>query len=741
MKDIEIKKSEEYKIIMISPHSIEDLCRDEAIEIGATNVVLKPGKVEVTGGIDIAYKLCLFSRFASRILVEVDSFIAGNKEDFYKNAVAIEWEKQIPEDATIAIDCRIHSVRNTSLTHSVFAAQLLKDCICDRMRDVNGKRPSVDVKKPNVRISLTIRQTSCSVAIDFSGEPLHKRGYRRMMTQAPVKENIAAAILARAGWRESAKKGYLFVDPMCGSGTFAIEAAYMAAGVAPGLNRSFYGFLKWQKHRPALWQSIVDKARLEASERFFNLIPITASDISAQAINASRENILSAGLEGKINLIQRDVIDLTPQLCFSNEEIDKSEGGFMVMNPPYGERLSDLKQAEQLYRQVGISIPKNFPGWKLAIFAGSKDLSYATGLKPYKTNPLKNGPISTILACYDLAQQQVNEDNKRKEQEGKEIFANKLTKNSRLLKKWIDENGINSYRIYDADMPEFAVAIDVYNTREDGIHVVVAEYAPPPSVARQNRNRRLNIVLSVVPEFFDIPESNVHLKVRKKQVGTDKYLKNRNEFNYFTTEEYGLNFNIDFERYLDTGLFLDHRPVRNMIRNILQEKASKFPDEPLLFMNLFAYTCTASVYAAAAGADTVSVDISSTYLDWGKRNFRDNRFSLKPHRFFREDSLDFLKRERREFSLIYIDPPTFSNSKKRNKPFSVDKDYEKLIKDASQHLTPNGEILFSNNFRKFKMDYSLFPNLEVKEISEATLDDDFIKNRKIHNAYRIKKIN
>lgn len=727
------------KITMIMHSGFEDLCQEEALQCGAKQANIKPGKVELIAPIETAYKLCLYSRYASRILLELASIQAGDKDQFYNEAVQIAWEDEIPDGATIAIDCRIHSTRNTTLTHSMFAAQLLKDAICDRMREKTKKRPSVDPKFPHLRFSLTIRQTQCRIALDFSGEPLHKRGYRKAMTTAPLKENMAAAILKRGGWEKAAREGRLFLDPMCGSGTFAIEAAFMAGGIAPAIHRSFFGFLRWKNHAPGLWKSLQEKAKMEFDAGLQKINPIVAVEIDSEAYRAAKENIDAAGLKNKIKLIHADIFKINLEECFSEAETANANRlGMIAINPPYGNRISDIRHAEQLCRRIGLEFPQKFPNWKMAMLSGSKELSIATGLRPYKTNGIKNGQIESVLACFDFKDEQQFDYHSEKQEQGREMFLNRLKKKEKQFDRWIKKEKINGYRLYDADMPEYAAAIDCYQTLEEGKHIVVAEYAPPPTIPQQVRSRRLNLILDSVADFFELEPEKIHLKVRKKQKGKKQYEKSRNRFQFYTMEENGLKFQIDFDRYLDTGLFLDHRPVRKQIGKMIAEIKQNEKRTPL-FMNLFSYTCTASVYAAAAGAETVSVDLSNTYLEWGKQNFALNKLSLKPHRFFREDALSFIKKEKREFDLIFIDPPTFSNSKKTAKTFSVENDYIEIIQKAGEVLAPKGKILFSNNFRKFKLDFEALKQFQITEISQSTIDPDFQQNKKIHQAWILKK--
>ncbi len=310
---------------------------------------------------------------------------------------------------------------------------------------------------------------------------------------------------------------------------------------------------------------------------------------------------------------------------------------------------------------------------------------------------------------------------------GTEMFANRLRKNIRHLGKWARREGVTCYRVYDADLPEYAIAIDLY----DG-WAHVQEYAAPPTVDPGRAEARFKDALAAIPEILGIPAARVVSKVRQRQKGLAQYerLATTNEFRVI--HEGSLRFLVNLTDYLDTGIFLDHRPTRAMIRELAAGRR---------FLNLFAYTGTASVYAAAGGADTTTtVDLSAVYLDWARRNMALNGFTEGPrHRFVRADCLSWLATPRPErYHVIFLDPPTFSNSKRMGqRTFEVQRDHATLLRLAMGLLTRDGVLLFSNNFRQFKLDRAALSSLAVEDVSAATIPQDFQRNPRIHSCWRI----
>jgi 23S rRNA (guanine2445-N2)-methyltransferase / 23S rRNA (guanine2069-N7)-methyltransferase len=310
---------------------------------------------------------------------------------------------------------------------------------------------------------------------------------------------------------------------------------------------------------------------------------------------------------------------------------------------------------------------------------------------------------------------------------GTEPFANRLRKNLRHLGKWARREGISCFRVYDADLPDYAVAVDLYEGWAN-----VQEYAAPPTVDPAKAATRLRDVMAVLPGVLGLAPGRVVLKVRRRQRGPSQYGRLGDRRAFHEVSEAGLRFFVNLTDYLDTGLFLDHRLTRALVRGLAGGRD---------FLNLFAYTGTASVYAAAGGArTTTTVDLSATYLDWARRNMARNGFAEgRSHRFLRADCLAWLATpHRRRYGLIFVDPPTFSNSKGMGgRTFEVQRDHARLIRAAARLLAPGGILLFSNNFRQFRMDRAALAEFVVEELTAATLPLDFQRNRRIHNSWKI----
>ncbi len=310
---------------------------------------------------------------------------------------------------------------------------------------------------------------------------------------------------------------------------------------------------------------------------------------------------------------------------------------------------------------------------------------------------------------------------------GAAMFANRLRKNLRHLGKWARREGITCYRLYDADLPEYALAVDLY---EGWAHV--QEYAAPATIDPAKAAARLRDALAAIPEALGLPADRVVLKVRRRQKGPAQYERQAEAGEFREIHEGGLRFLVNLTDYLDTGLFLDHRPTRALIREMIAGGR---------FLNLFAYTGTASVYAAAGGAaSTTTVDMSSVYLDWARRNMALNGFAEgRTHRFVRADCLAWLATPRPErYHVIFVDPPTFSNSKRMGEnTFDVQRDHTALIRAAAALLARGGILLFSNNFRHFKMSRARLSGMIVEDVSHATIAPDFQRNPRIHTCWKI----
>jgi 23S rRNA (guanine2445-N2)-methyltransferase / 23S rRNA (guanine2069-N7)-methyltransferase len=311
------------------------------------------------------------------------------------------------------------------------------------------------------------------------------------------------------------------------------------------------------------------------------------------------------------------------------------------------------------------------------------------------------------------------------------MFANRLRKNLQRLQPWAQRERIKCFRLYDADMPEYAFAVDIYDA--DTRHVYVQEYAAPKSVDQEGARERRREVLAVLPAALEVPPPQVHTRVRKPQKGAEQYAKRESLGERFAVEEGGLKFWVNFRDYLDTGLFLDHRLVRGMLRDWAQGAD---------FLNLFCYTGSATVYAAAGGArSTMSVDLSNTYLDWARDNLILNGFSSDGHELHRADCLTWLEQQEpggARFDLIFLDPPTFSNSKRMEGVLDVQRDHVGMIRRSMKLLRPEGRLVFSTNYTRFKLDAAELADLSVQDITAASIPKDFERHTRIHRCFSLR---
>lgn len=704
-----------------APRGLEPLLAAELKNLGASSVSETRAGVSFEGTLETALRACLWSRLASRILLPLASFDAAGPEELYDGAREIPWEDHMEPDGTLAVDCTLSS---SAINHSNFAALKVKDAAVDRFRDRFGLRPSVETTDPDLRIYLHLHRDRATIGIDLSGESLHRRGYREEGAAAPLKENLAAAILLYSGWPALAAEGSGFIDPMCGSGTLAIESALIAADIAPGLLRERFGFLRWKERDDALWQRLVEEAQQRREEGLKRLPPVRGFDRDATAISAARENARRAGLAGKITLERHDVAELTPP--------QGEASGLIAVNPPYGERLGKGEDLDRLYALLGERM-RLFTGWKGAVFTGGKEYAKRLGLRSRKVRTLRNGALECLLLHFDIEESRFHRELRtdlppEPLSEGAEMFANRLRKNLKTLGKWAAQEGISCYRLYDADMPEYALAIDCYG-RDTTEWVHVQEYEPPKSIDPDKAQKRLREAMAAIPSVLDIPRERIALKVRRRGKGGSTYQKLSGTGELVEVQENGLRFLVNFTDYLDTGLFLDHRVTRKMVGEMASGKR---------FLNLFAYTGTATVYAARGGAvSTVTVDMSNTYLAWAERNLALNGFSGDAHRFVRADCLEWIERERGHYDLIFLDPPTFSNSKKMEESFDVQRDHVRLLSGVARLLSPGGILVFSTNNRRFRMDYEALSQLAVEDVTQATIPKDFGRNPRIHVCFRI----
>ncbi|MFU8877079.1 MAG: bifunctional 23S rRNA (guanine(2069)-N(7))-methyltransferase RlmK/23S rRNA (guanine(2445)-N(2))-methyltransferase RlmL, partial [Wenzhouxiangellaceae bacterium] len=692
-----------------APHGLEELLAAELRELGLSEVAVGRGGVSFRGGLDGAYRACLWSRLANRVLLPLTEFEADDAEQLYVQAHEIDWSQHLGPEHTLAVS--FSGVR-AAIGHSRYAEQKVKDAVVDRLRAETGTRPSVDTRNPDVRINVFMARNRVQIAIDLSGESLHRRGYRETGNPAPLKENLAAAMLVRGDWPALAAGGG-FVDPMAGSGTLAIEAAWMAGDVAPGLLRTRFGFLHWRGHDDAIWKDLIDEA-LERQEAGRDRIPaILALDRDPAQVRLAQANVRRAGLEGIVQVGQCELGQARPPEGVAT--------GLVATNPPYGERLGAQHELLPLYLRLGETLKRHFAGWRALVLNGA---GCELGLKPERVWQMRNGPLECSLERFEISAS----SGERHDEPARDLI-NRVAKNRKRLKKWLAREQVSCYRVYDADIPEYAMAVDLYGTTEgDWLHV--QEYAAPGSVDERRAAARRRAALSALPDALDIAPERLVFKMRQRQRGDAQYRKQAEQSRFLEVREGASRLLVNLTDYLDTGLFLDHRPVRQWLHDNARGKS---------LLNLFCYTGAATVQAATGGAcHTLSIDLSHTYLEWLQRNLELNGVSGPDHRTVRADAMDWLTRCSQQFDLIFLDPPSFSNSKKMSTTLDVQRDHEQLIYDAMRCLAPGGTLIFSTNLRSFRLASAVTENFVTEDRSRWSIPEDFERNRNIHRCWFIR---
>jgi 23S rRNA (guanine2445-N2)-methyltransferase / 23S rRNA (guanine2069-N7)-methyltransferase len=797
----------------------------ELVALGAEDARERSTGVTFSGDLEVAYRACLWSRVANRVFLELARFEAVDAEAFYNAVREIDWTEHLGSGATLACD---FSGQHPSITHTHFGALKLKDAIVDSVRDSRAWRPSVELERPSVRVHAHAHGNNIALSLDLSGESLHRRGYRGAAGEAPLKENVAAGVLLRSGWPDlAASSGGEFLDPMCGSGTFVIEAALIAADYAPGLGREYFGFLGWAGHDTDAWERLTAEARararagLDAAAARGLEGTIRGTDRDGGAVRNARGNAERAGVQRLVRFEVRALADAAPmglraqvalapraeaasvslaevgddsapRAVGASASLDEADGGsgsqaggapvpqaaagLLCTNPPYGIRLEDRDTARAVHRELGAVLRERFQGWNAAVLTGTPEFGLELGIRAHRTHTIWNGAIECRLLRMKVDTGSAREvgrlgkgDTNLRDTPGAQMFANRLGKNFKKQQAWADRSGVSCYRLYDADMPEYAFAIDVYRTIEgaDGAHpaastgapawpgalgdarvqpaeaasagageltwLYVQEYAAPAEIELESVRKRRGEALSTLSDVTGVAQERVRVRTRRKNKRGEQYNKVQERETYHVVMEDGLKFLVNFDDYLDTGLFLDHRVTRGRLRAAASGKR---------FLNLFAYTCTATVYAAAGGAaSTTSVDMSNTYLNWAQRNFELNGLSPDRNGLVQADCRVWLQegaRSRERYDLIFIDPPTFSNSKRMEGVFDVERDHPEFIDGCVRLLAPGGLIVFSTNSQRFRLDESLSQRYDVRDISAKTLPKDFERNPRIHRCFEVR---
>jgi 23S rRNA (guanine2445-N2)-methyltransferase / 23S rRNA (guanine2069-N7)-methyltransferase len=670
------------------------------------------------------YRAVLECRTAIRVLEPLGRFRADSPATLYEAVQAIDWTEQLTTSDTLRVDAVIH---DTFLTHSLYAAQVVKDAVVDQLRTPSGRRPDVRLRGATLRLALHLVGGVATIFRDAAGRSLHQRGWRAGAVEAPLSEVLAAGLLAITGWRP----GESLLDPLCGSGTLVIEAATCAAGMAPGLwraRRRAHGFFRFRDCDHGLADRLVAdlERRVRPVEGIFH-----ASDLDPGAVAAARACAAAADVAPSIAIEQRHFEDVRPP----------APPGLILTNPPYGERLP-LRRSAALVRRLGDWLVRHAGGWRAAILVPNTPATKQFGLRTTRRIPLHNGPIDCrlleveirprpdpVAAAVPEARPPVGRAGARPAAEQIGDFRRRLAKRFRHLSRWARRQGIEAFRVYDRDIPEIPLVIDWY---AGWLHV--AEYDRPHERTEIEHDVWLDRMIEAAALELDVPPGRTFLKLRKRQRAGGQYDKVDARQAVLTVKEGGLDFEVNLSDYLDTGLFLDHRPTRALVRAEASGRR---------FLNLFCYTGSFSVSAAAGGAvETTSVDLSNTYLDWTRTNLARNGFrDAGRHRTIRDDARSFLEHRARRgeppFDLVVADPPTFSRSAKTPVPWDVQRDHAALLELVAANLAPGGVVYFATNFRRFRLaEESLSLRYEIRDITRRTIPEDF-RDGRIHRAWRL----
>ncbi|HED4449422.1 TPA: bifunctional 23S rRNA (guanine(2069)-N(7))-methyltransferase RlmK/23S rRNA (guanine(2445)-N(2))-methyltransferase RlmL [Pasteurella multocida] len=712
------------QLFATTARGFEELLKVELTDLGAMDCQITQGGVHFHADEETQYRVLLWTRLASRILLPIVTCKVYSDLDLYSAVVGQNWLDYFDEKAHFMVD---FNGTNREIRHTQFGAMRVKDGIVDYFERVGKPRPNVDKSQPDIRIHAYLNREELVISLDLSGDALHMRGYREDTGKAPLRETLAAAIVLRSGWQ----LGTPLVDPMCGSGTLLIEAAQMQANIAPQLHRLHWGFDFWKGHNQQAWDKVKGEA-IELAEQAFNQnqkANFYGCDLDHRVLQKAKRNAQNAGVAHLIQWQQGDVAAL------KNPFVE--EKGTVICNPPYGERLGTTPALIALYSVFGQLLKQQFADWNVSIFSGEPALLDCLRLRSHRQFKAKNGPLDCVQKNYHISARATASDENT--QNSPEIdrtlsatqvavdFANRLQKNSKKIEKWAKQQGINAYRLYDADLPEYNLAVDRYDD-----HIVVQEYAAPKNIDENKARQRLLDAVTATLQVTGVETNKLILKVRQKQKGTNQYEKLANKGDYFYVNEYSAKLWVNLTDYLDTGLFLDHRLTRKMLGEMAKGKD---------VLNLFAYTGSATVHMALGGAkSTTTVDMSNTYLNWAEQNLLLNDLEGKQHKLIQADCLQWLARCDRQFDLIFVDPPTFSNSKRMEDSWDVQRDHIKLMTQLKRILRPNGTIVFSNNKRGFKMDVEGLETLGLSavDITAKTLPLDFERNKQIHNCWVVR---
>lgn len=716
------------KLIASCAFGLEAIVARELQARELTTRISGPGQIEFDGDWQEVAQTNLWLRSADRVSILICEFACEDFDCLFETAKQQDWQRWISPDGVIHVT---GSSVKSQLSSVPAVQRTVKKAIVEGLL----KHPSI-TSLPETgakfRIHVGLRDNVVRLTLDTTGPSLHKRGYREIATRAPLKETLAAALVQLSFWQP----GRPMIDPFCGGGTILIEAAMQGRNMAPGLQRSFSS--EHWPHFPGTAWEVARQQATDAKKKEGLPVRLIGKDIHGGALSLARRNAVAAGVDADIHFQIGDFSDLTSQ----------KEFGVIITNPPYGERL-DQEELRQLYESVPYVL-RGLPTWSHYIFTSYPKFETLIGKHADRRRKLYNGRIECTYYQFHgpkPGQNRVVPTTSPREEDSQsvppakpvfggntqgfqqqvEIFANRLTKRARHLRRWPTKRGITCYRLYERDIPEIPLVIDKY---EESLHIVEFERPHDRDIAQHAD--WLETMAATAAEALNVNTKHVHVKSRLRQRGLQQHEKVNNALHEMAVREGGLQFLVNLSDYTDTGLFLDHRSARSMIREMSAGKR---------VLNLFAYTGAFSVYAADGDAAQVTtVDWSNTYVEWAKRNFKLNGFvNDKKYRFARADARNYVTTlpSDVEFDLIVCDPPTFSNSKRTEDTWDVQRHHAGLINSLLTRLTPDGVILFSSNFRRLKLESDQLHGAVTREITKRTLPEEY-RNQRIHRSWFIR---
>ncbi len=737
-----------FDLVAACAFGLEAIVRRELAGLDIEATIGESGRVHFRGSLETVAKANLWLRCADRILIRVAEFPAADFDALFESTKAICWGEWIPVDGEFTVTGR--SVKST-LTSVPACQRAVKRAIVDAMRRDHATEELAE-SGASYPVDIALLKDTATITIDTTGRSLHRRGYRSAVTAAPLKETLAAAMVMLSYW----KRDRPLIDPFCGSGTILIEAAMIGRKMAPGQSREFH-FEQWKEApREALLE-----LRTEALQGVLETLPqrLLGSDTDFRVLRFARENAEAAGVTADMHFETADVRDLRSSRRF----------GCLITNPPYGMRLGRDWEIEELYASLP-NVLRHLTTWSFYFLTSHSGFERILGRDANRRRKLYNGriectyyqfqgpkpvsdtpkPASEPEAMSDATEPQESPEQKSKPaktgrpyvhavgdaafgalpdnaQHQADLFATRLRKRAKHFRKMMARRNITCFRLYERDVPEIPLVVDRY---ENYLHL--SEFERPHDRDPAQHAAWLDLMAETAGAALDVPKQNVFLKRRSRQRGNTQHEKVAETDRKIKVQEGGLTFLVNLADYIDTGLFLDHRVTRGMVR---EQAAGKH------FLNLFAYTGSFTTYAAAGGAaSTTSVDLSQTYLDWAQENLAANGLTGPHHQFAAMDIGEFVRRHRpgEVYDLVVCDPPTFSNSKRTDQDWNVQTDAVPLLKNILKLVRPGGVIFFSTNFRRFKFESESLMATSIHEISKQTVPDEF-RNRRIHRCWRIEK--